>query len=221
METVRVFFVKEGRLKYISHLDVTRCLSRVFNRCGLPIWYTQGYNPHPYLTFALPLPLGVDSRCESFDFRLTDATDYQTVQDRLNAALPEDLRVLRAAAPVYGPEAICWADYRLTFRDGDTAVAEQLQRFLAEPHLPVIKKTKKGEQQVDLKEKMTVLEPHAGNRGFLRTAGAGALLDGARADCYPDRRFFAVLLIFCLHYRLRYDIIIRHENCDRLNRRRF
>ena len=157
METVRVFFAKEGRLKYISHLDVTRCLSRVFNRCGLPIWYTQGYNPHPYLTFALPLPLGVDSRCESFDFRLTDATDYQTVQDRLNAALPDDLRVVRAAAPVYGPEAICWADYRLTFRDGDTAVAEQLQRFLAEPHLPVIKKTKKGEQQVDLKEKMTVL----------------------------------------------------------------
>ena len=157
METVRVFFAKEGRLKYISHLDVTRCLSRVFNRCGLPIWYTQGYNPHPYLTFALPLPLGVDSRCESFDFRLTDATDYQTVQDSLNAALPEDLRVLRAAAPVYGPEAICWADYRLTFRDSDTAVAEQLQCFLAEPHLPVIKKTKKGEQQVDLKEKMTVL----------------------------------------------------------------
>ena len=158
METVRVFFAKEGRLKYISHLDVTRCLSRVFNRCGLPIWYTQGYNPHPYLAFALPLPLGVDSRCESFDFRLTDATDYQTVQDKLNAALPEDLRVLRAAAPVYGPEAICWADYRLTFRDGDTAVAEQLQRFLAEPHLPVIKKTKKGEQQIDLKEKMTVLQ---------------------------------------------------------------
>ena len=157
METVRVFFAKEGRLKYISHLDVTRCLSRVFNRCGLPIWYTQGYNPHPYLTFALPLPLGVDSRCESFDFRLTDATDYQTVQNRLNAVLPDDLRVLRAAAPVYGPESICWADYRLTFRDGDTAVAEQLRRFLAEPHLPVIKKTKKGEQQVDLKEKMTVL----------------------------------------------------------------
>lgn len=157
METVRVFFAKEGRLKYISHLDVTRCLSRVFNRCGLPIWYTQGYNPHPYLTFALPLPLGVDSRCESFDFHLTDATDYQTVQNRLNAVLPDDLRVLRAAAPVYGPEAICWADYRLTFRDSDAEMAEQLQRFLAEPHLPVIKKTKKGEQQVDLKEKMTVL----------------------------------------------------------------
>ena len=57
MKTVRVFFAKEGRLKYISHLDVTRCLARVFKRSRLPIWYTQGFNPHAYLTFALPLPL--------------------------------------------------------------------------------------------------------------------------------------------------------------------
>ena len=100
METVRVFFAKEGRLKYISHLDVTRCLARVFKRSGLPIWYTQGFNPHAYLTFALPLPLGVESRCESFDFRLTEEVSYEEVKDRLNAVLPDDLRALRAAAPV-------------------------------------------------------------------------------------------------------------------------
>ena len=88
METVRVFFAKEGRLKYISHLDVTRCLARVFKRSGLPIWYTQGFNPHAYLTFALPLPLGVESRCESFDFRLTEEVSYEEVKDRLNAVLP-------------------------------------------------------------------------------------------------------------------------------------
>ena len=88
METVRVFFAKEGRLKYISHLDVTRCLARVFHRCGLPIWYTQGFNPHAYLTFALPLPLGVESRCESFAFRLTEEVNYEEVRDRLNAVLP-------------------------------------------------------------------------------------------------------------------------------------
>ena len=121
METVRVFFAKEGRLKYISHLDVTRCLARVFHRCGLPIWYTQGFNPHAYLTFALPLPLGVESRCESFDFRLTEEVNYEEVRDRLNAVLPEDLRALRAAAPVMEPGAICWADYRLTIRDEDPA----------------------------------------------------------------------------------------------------
>ncbi len=157
METVRVFFAKEGRLKYISHLDVTRCLARVFKRSGLPIWYTQGFNPHAYLTFALPLPLGVESRCESFDFRLTEEVSYEEVCDRLNAVLPDDLRVLRAAAPVMEPGAICWADYRLTFRDTDPAAGEALDRLLAAERLPVIKKTKKGEQEIDLKEKMTIL----------------------------------------------------------------
>ncbi len=157
METVRVFFAKEGRLKYISHLDVTRCLARVFKRSGLPIWYTQGFNPHAYLTFALPLPLGVESRCESFDFRLTEEVSYEEVCDRLNAVLPDDLRVLRAAAPVMEPGAICWADYRLTFRDTDPAAGEALDRLLAAERLPVIKKTKKGEQEIDLKEKMAIL----------------------------------------------------------------
>lgn len=158
METVRVFFAKEGRLKYISHLDVTRCLARVFKRSGLPIWYTQGFNPHAYLTFALPLPLGVESRCESFDFRLTEEVSYEEVKDRLNAVLPDDLRALRAAAPVMEPGVICWADYRLTFRDDDPAAGEAFDRLLAIEHLMVTKKTKKGEQQIDLKEKMTVLQ---------------------------------------------------------------
>ena len=90
MKTVRVFFAKEGRLKYISHLDVTRCLARVFKRSRLPIWYTQGFNPHAYLTFALPLPLGVESCCESFDFRLTEEVSCEEVTDRLNAVLPDD-----------------------------------------------------------------------------------------------------------------------------------
>lgn len=152
-----MFFAKEGRLKYISHLDVTRCLARVFKRSGLPIWYTQGFNPHAYLTFALPLPLGVESQCESFDFRLTEEVSYEEVCDRLNAVLPDDLRVLRAAVPVMEPGAICWADYRLTFRDTDPAAGEALDRLLAAERLPVIKKTKKGEQEIDLKEKMAIL----------------------------------------------------------------
>lgn len=157
METVRAFFAKGGRLKYISHLDVTRCLSRVFSRCGLPIWYTQGFNPHPYLTFALPLPLGVDSSVESFDFRLTEPVDYETVKERLNAALPPDLQVIRVAAPVMKPDAICWADYRIAFHDDMPQIAEQLDAFLAQDEILVTKKTKKGEQQVNLKQMLTLL----------------------------------------------------------------
>lgn len=167
MKTVRVFFAKEGRLKYISHLDVTRCLARVFKRSRLPIWYTQGFNPHAYLTFALPLPLGVESCCESFDFRLTEEVSYEEVRDRLNAVLPEDLRALRAATPVMEPGTICWADYRLTFRDGDPAAAEAMERLLSAERLTVTKKTKKGEQEIDLKEKMTVLNAASQSDGFV------------------------------------------------------
>lgn len=150
-------------MKYISHLDVTRCLARVFKRSGLPIWYTQGFNPHAYLTFALPLPLGVESQCESFDFRLTEEIGYEDICERLNAALPNELRALHAAAPVMEPGNICWADYQLSFYDKDPAVEEALDRLLAVEHLPVRKKTKKGEQEIDLKEKMTI-------RNVIRTA---------------------------------------------------
>ena len=104
-----------------------------------------------------PLPLGVESCCESFDFRLTEEVSCEEVTDRLNAVLPDDLRVLRAAAPVMEPSAICWADYRLTFRDDDPAAEDSFDRMLAAEHLMVTKKTKKGDQQIDLKEKMTVL----------------------------------------------------------------
>lgn len=158
METVRATFSKTGRLKYISHLDIMRCVSRAFGRCGLPIWYTQGFNPHPYLTFALPLPLGIDSECESFDFRLMEPVDYDIACEKLNACLPEELRVQRVTPLVMSAEAICWADYRLCFFDPKLEeLFAALRDFLAQETITVTKKTKKGMREVDLKEMLTVL----------------------------------------------------------------
>ena len=57
MIDVRTVFEKKGRAKYISHLDLNRFMMRAFRRSGLPIWYTEGFNPHPYATFALALSL--------------------------------------------------------------------------------------------------------------------------------------------------------------------
>ena len=61
MIPVRMFFSKTGRAKYISHLDTMRTFTRAFRRTSLPLWYTQGFNPHLYMTFPLPLALGVES----------------------------------------------------------------------------------------------------------------------------------------------------------------
>jgi radical SAM-linked protein len=64
---IRVFFSKTGNAKYISHLDLYRSFSRAIQRSGLPVWITEGFNPHIYITFALPLALGIEGQEEAMD----------------------------------------------------------------------------------------------------------------------------------------------------------
>ena len=59
MRCVRVWFHKTGPIRYISHLDLMRTMTRAIRRSRIPLWYTEGFNPHPYMTFALPLSLGM------------------------------------------------------------------------------------------------------------------------------------------------------------------
>lgn len=160
MKTVRVFFEKKDRAKYISHLDLARCITRAFARTDIPAWFTEGFNPHLYLTFALPLPLGVEGARESFDFRLREE-DFppERIGERLNAALPPDLRVLDCREAVMKPEAIAWADYEIDLFDpaGAAALAEDWDSFLARPSIPAEKKTKHKTQEIDLKPLLTEL----------------------------------------------------------------
>lgn len=152
MDTIRLFFSKTGRAKYISHLDLMRAMSRALKRSELPVWYTEGFNPHIYLTFALPLSLGIEGKRESMDFRLTRPLPPQEVVDRLNANLPEGLAALDAAPPKLKPEAISWADYRIILKwDAAGAGKTRLFReFLARDSIVVLKKTKKGEKELEL-----------------------------------------------------------------------
>ena len=94
MKNVRIFFAKDGPAKYISHLDLNRVMLRALGMSRIPVWRTEGFHQHAYITFALPLSLGYASTCESMDFRLTeDDTDMSDIPDRLNAYLPEGIRV--------------------------------------------------------------------------------------------------------------------------------
>ena len=72
MKPVRIWFRKEGSVRYISHLDLTRCISRAFHKAKIPLWYTQGFTPRAYLVFALPLSLGIRGERESMDIRLEE-----------------------------------------------------------------------------------------------------------------------------------------------------
>lgn len=160
MPMVRVFFSKKGRAKYTSHLDTMRTMTRAFRRSGLPVWYTQGFNPHIYMTFALPIALGYESECESVDIRLTRQTDFSEVTECLNKALPPGFSVVKAQSPSQDPQAIAWADYdiRLIYTETDARlIGQKLNTFLALPVIEVSKKTKKGEKLIDIKPLCEVL----------------------------------------------------------------
>lgn len=151
---IRLTYSKTGRARYISHLDTMRSLTRALRRAGLPLWYTQGFNPHLYLTFLLPLALGVESHCEIVDLRLTEEMDFARLTEQIDKHLPPGFAVTGVAAPVLPAKAIAWAEYRLTltFPAGEGGGMEEAMRaLLAQESIPARKKTKKGEEVVDIR----------------------------------------------------------------------
>lgn len=91
----RLLFEKKGNAVWISHLDLMRVFQRAFKRAGLPLTHTQGFNPRPSVSIALPLSVGIESQCELLDFDLDgEKIDGERIKDRLNAALVSGIRVL-------------------------------------------------------------------------------------------------------------------------------
>ena len=159
MRKIRVFFTKMGRAKYISHLDSNRCWQRSIKRSGLPVWYTEGFNPHMYLTFPLPLSLGYESCYECVDLRLMEDISDEEVVSRLNDSLPTDIRVFACAEPKFDQKEIAWADYDIVLScENAEALSEELEKYLSQDEIKVMKKTKKGEKEIDIKPHVQVLQ---------------------------------------------------------------
>ena len=152
MENIRIKFSKTGRAKYISHLDLNRFFQRCFKRSGVPVWVTEGFNPHIYLNFLLPLSLGTESISELCDLKFTEEINHEKARDMLNAVLPEGFEILEVKNPVNKPVAITAARYNLVFEETEK---EEISSFLALEKIEILKKTKRKEFMVDLKEEMT------------------------------------------------------------------
>lgn len=152
MKNVRVWFEKKGSVRYISHLDLTRCMARGLKLSQLPVWYTEGFNPRIYMTYAMPLSLGVCGERECMDIRLTEELPLEQIPEMLNAHLPKDLRVLAASEPVDKFEDIQFGDYEILLEsENPAALQEKLQKLLGRETILVRKHTKKGDRDVDIK----------------------------------------------------------------------
>ena len=94
----RLLFEKTGNAVWISHLDLMRLFQRAFKRAGMPLTHTQGYNPRPSVSIALPLSVGVESKCELLEYELDceEKPAHKEIVARLNAALTEGIRVIHS-----------------------------------------------------------------------------------------------------------------------------
>lgn len=149
MREVRLRFAKTGRLKYISHLDINRAMSRAFKRAGIPLWYTEGFNPHPYMNFSLPLSLGVESLCESVDIRLVDEISNNEIKAKMNEVLPADLKIIDVYDDFRQSGEIVYSDYVFKFQFDDNEIAvEKIKAVLDSKQIFALKKGKQGRKKV-------------------------------------------------------------------------
>lgn len=110
MDKLRLRFKKTGRAIYISHLDLMSTIQRAFSRAELPLKYSEGFNPRPQISIALPLSVGTGSLCEILDFKLKDDTDLEELPARLTAVLPEGIEIIEAYEPTRKASAIKWLE---------------------------------------------------------------------------------------------------------------
>lgn len=149
----RALFEKTGNARYISHLDLMRVFQRAFKRAGLPLTHTQGFNPRPSVSIALPLSLGVESRCELLDFDLEVPLDCGEIREKLNASLVEGVFVREVYEQGEKIKNLALLQSRLVLeydRQIPNDVTEQLQNLFSQPELIVEKKSKNGMKQQDV-----------------------------------------------------------------------
>ncbi len=145
MKNVRVFYKKKSRLKFISHLDMNRFMTRIIRKTDIPIWYTEGFNCHAYITFALPLSLGFESEYDIMDFKITDDNyPFRLVKDELTRVMPHDLEIVNVCEPVLKTGKIAFAEFRVFFNTINDEIKENVIKFISRSEILCSKKNKKG-----------------------------------------------------------------------------
>lgn len=161
MRSVRIWFTKKDTAKYISHLDLTRCLIRAFRRTDIPLWYTEGFNPHPHLVFGLSLPLGVEGENEILDIRLDDESyKDERVISELNRVTVPGIEFLKIDAPQQKPLFITSGLYEMTISSNDGKnIKNTILEKIDSKNVIIHKKTKKGEiKEINVSEHLTELK---------------------------------------------------------------
>ena len=188
MADIRVCFTKLGNLKYISHLDLQRAIHRMLVRSGLPISYSEGFNPHPRLNIALPLSIYQEGERELCDFRLTEEVDASVIKEKLRSAAFPGLDIVSVEI----------ADRKLTTKRAlwrlelETDITADEFKTALSGEMKVIKRSKTGEKEVDISPMTRFVSCEEGNgvrilRVELNAAGIDYLTPSYGAAFFGDR----------------------------------
>ena len=167
MDKLRLRFEKTGRAIYISHLDLMHTMQRAFSRAGYALKYSEGFNPHPQISIALPLSVGAASQCELMDFKLKEDPILSELPAKLTAVLPEGIRVLEAYEPERKIAQLKWLSVEgvMEYDERDAKeMAEALTDFYAADSVVITKKTKRGMGETDIRPGIREIAFEAGEK---------------------------------------------------------
>ena len=184
---IRIKFKKYGDMKFIGHLDVMRYFQKLLRRAKIDCAYSEGFNPHQIMSFANPLGVGIESKAEYMDLTLNSITTCEDIRDRLNAQNAKGFEISEVAVLPEGTgkamATIDAADYKVVFHDPDKALFsdDDCAAFLLQDKIEIIKKTKKGEKTMDLKEGIHELHKNPDNSIFMKVSA------GSRLNIRPEQ----------------------------------
>ena len=151
-KAVRLKFCKVGTLQYISHLDLQRTFNRIIVRACIPVWYTQGFNPHIKLVFSTPLSVGSESVCEYLDIKLSRDMPFDEIKERLNAEMTDEFYISDVYEPKDDFAKIEYASYSISINTNGASeeLSDKIKNALTTSPLNMVKKTKSGEKEIDI-----------------------------------------------------------------------
>ncbi len=181
---IRIKFSKTDNMRFVGHLDFMRYFQKALRRAGIPLRYSEGYHPHPILSFALPLGIGLTSEGEYLDIEVLDSFPTEDALRAINNEMVEGVTVteynLLPDDAAKAMACVAAADYIVTFKHRDdltrNAISQGISAYYEEREtVPVSKETKKGERVIDLKPLLYRFSPCDNNNGFFIRASAGSV----------------------------------------------
>ncbi len=161
-------YSRDSRVKYISHLDFIRTFHRTVRRAGLEMSFSQGFNPHPVMTVAMPLSVGVTSDCEYIKIGFEQDYSEREIEERLNAAFPDGFKILAVKKALGKEYDFAKLDRAVYCVEAEICGSEfDSEKFMLNSELSVMKKSKSGVKEADIRPYIYSLSANSPKDGIL------------------------------------------------------